>query len=92
MNIDHCVFKILGKKNNKASQTNGKQTMENVKTVYPTMNKVCGVGVEVGMGVGRYKSILFQAMIDIITYRTMFLKCCSMKWGPQRSSVFMVWV
>ena len=47
MNIHHCVFKILGKKN---SVADGR--MDNVKTVYPPQTQFVGVGLGGGGVVG----------------------------------------
>ena len=43
MNIHHCVFKILGK-NQSVTDGHTDRWTDNVKTIYPTTNKVCGGG------------------------------------------------
>ena len=63
MNIHHCVFKILGKNQSVTDgHTDGRTDTrmdgrtdgrtDNVKTVYPTTNKVCG-------GIKMYKSEIY---------------------------------
>ena len=70
MNIHHCVFKILGKIQSVTDEHTGGRTdgrTDNVKTVYPTTNKVFG-GIMTGIG-----------LLEVIGIKSSvaFLKCFS---------------
>ena len=49
MKFQHCLFKILKNQNVADGQTNGRT--DNVKTVYPTTNTVCGVKLWGGINI-----------------------------------------
>ena len=82
MNIHHWVFKmILGK--NQSVRTDGR--MDNVKTVYPTTNKVCGGGYNNTL---KECDSIYAASIDLQINSGIIIYSCKNMHKPEKRYTF----